>query len=247
MFNLNTLMGIGSRGVNTTPISVSGLSAANKLREEATRYEEQGDLEKGKKCFEAGIREAEDLLQRTHNESELRKMREQLAASHFYYGTLLRKYDKLGAEEKYKKALEYAPHMDVKQPGARMLHQQISARYGSFLIKNESVSEENSKPLDPTKELVANARPLELGSMPLQQVVASPAQEKSARVDYLFEKALLTLSSLEVSDKPSMFLVYAHDNIKHGKADAATSKYLIEKLSQIQVVLYSDQTPCALT
>ncbi|OAQ21924.1 hypothetical protein K457DRAFT_26622, partial [Linnemannia elongata AG-77] len=33
------------------------------------------------------------------------------------------------------------------------------------------------------------------------------AQAKSDLVDYLFEKALLTLSSLEVSKKPSLFLV----------------------------------------
>lgn len=62
---------------------------------------------------------------------------------------------------------------------------------------------------------------------PLQQPVAS-AQEKSDLVDYLFKKALLTLSSLEVSKKPSLFLVYAHDNAAHGEAKASTSKYLIK-------------------
>ncbi len=80
-------------------------------------------------------------------------------------------------------------------------------------------------------------------SMPLQQPVAS-AQEKSDLVDYLFKKALLTLSSLEVSKKPSLFLVYAHDNAAHGEAKASTSKYLINNLSKIRgVTLYSDQTP----
>ncbi len=69
------------------------------------------------------------------------------------------------------------------------------------------------------------------------------AQEKGRLVNYLFEKALSRLSSLEVSNKPSLFLVYAHENKVHGKAESGTSKYLIEKLSQIQVVLYSDQTP----
>ncbi len=72
---------------------------------------------------------------------------------------------------------------------------------------------------------------------------AELAQEKGKLVNYLFEKALSRLSSLEVPDKPSLFLVYAHENKAHGKAEAGTSKYLIEKLSQIQVVLYSDQTP----
>ncbi|MCX8566746.1 MAG: WD40 repeat [Glomeribacter sp. 1016415] len=243
MFNLNVLMGVGGRGVNPTPTSVSGLSAANKLREEATGYEAQGYLEKAKECFEAGIRKAEDVLQSTQNESELRKIREQLAASHFYYGTFLRKDDKFGAEENYKKALEYAPYMDMKQTGARMLHQQIGARYGSFLIKNESVSEGNRKQLDPTKEWVANARPSKLSLTPLQREVDVSIEEKSKQMDYLFEKALSTLGALKVANKPSLFLVYAHDNPAHGKAEASTSKYLIEKLSQIQVILYSDQTP----
>ncbi len=70
------------------------------------------------------------------------------------------------------------------------------------------------------------------------------AEKKSELVDYLFEKALLTLSSLEVSKKPSLFLVYAHDNAAHGEAKASTSKYLINNLSKIRgVTLYSDQTP----
>ncbi len=80
-------------------------------------------------------------------------------------------------------------------------------------------------------------------SMPLQQPVV-PAHEKSELVEYLFEKALLTLNSLEVSNKPSLFLVYAHDNPAHGKAEAKTSKYLIEKLFEIRGVnLFSDQMP----
>ncbi len=57
------------------------------------------------------------------------------------------------------------------------------------------------------------------------------------------KRALFTLGSLKVSNKPSIFLVYAHDNPAHGKADASTSKYFINKLSQIQVTLHSDQTP----
>ncbi len=72
---------------------------------------------------------------------------------------------------------------------------------------------------------------------------AAPAEKKSKRMDYLFGKALSTLGALKVANKPSLFLVYAHDNPAHGKAEASTSKYLIEKLSQIQVILYSDQTP----
>ncbi len=80
-------------------------------------------------------------------------------------------------------------------------------------------------------------------SMPLERSPA-PAQDKSELVEYLFEKALLTLNSLEVSNKPSLFLVYAHDNPTYGKAEAKTSKYLIEKLFEIRGVnLFSDQMP----
>ncbi len=82
-----------------------------------------------------------------------------------------------------------------------------------------------------------------LPTVPQGQPAVLSVQERSGLVDYLFEMALSTLGSLEVSNRPSLFLVYAHDSPTHGKADASTSKYLIEKLSQIQVVLYSDQTP----
>ncbi len=71
----------------------------------------------------------------------------------------------------------------------------------------------------------------------------TPAEKKNAQVEYLFEKALSTLGSLELPNKPSLFLVYAHDNPSYGKAEAAISRYLIDKLSQIRVNLYSDQTP----
>ncbi len=75
------------------------------------------------------------------------------------------------------------------------------------------------------------------------QTIGLSAADKNALVDYLFEMALSTLGSLDVSNKPSLFLVYAHHNSAHGQAKAEISKYLIEKLSQTRVNLYSDQTP----
>ncbi len=79
-------------------------------------------------------------------------------------------------------------------------------------------------------------------SMQGQQPIASLTHEKSAQVDYLFETALSTLRSLQMT-RASLFLIYAHHNPVHGRAEVSTSKYLIEKLSQIQeVVLYSYQT-----
>ncbi len=239
----SSLRGMGSRGVNAAPISNFGLPAANQLQEKANRYEAQGNLAQAKACFEAGIQEAEAWLQRTCNEAELKKTNEQLAASYFYYGMFLRKHDQSGAEENYKKAMEYARHLDVKQPEARMLHQRIIAGYGSFLIEDEKANEENSDQLIATKAPVENAPSPKLSLVPSLRPNSASIQEKSKQADYLFEKALLTLSSLELSPQPSLFLVYAHDKPAHGQAQASIAKYLIEKLSKIRVNLYSDQTP----
>ncbi len=82
-----------------------------------------------------------------------------------------------------------------------------------------------------------------LSSMAQGKPVALSLQEKNGLIDHLFEMALSTLGALEQSNKPSLFLVYAHNNRAYGQAGAETSKYLIEKLSQIRVNLYSDQTP----
>ncbi len=78
----------------------------------------------------------------------------------------------------------------------------------------------------------------------LQQPSTSAAQTKGRLVNHLFEKMISTLGALKLSDTPSLFLVYAHDNASQGQAEASTSRYLIDKLSQIRVLnLYSDQTP----
>ncbi len=66
---------------------------------------------------------------------------------------------------------------------------------------------------------------------------------QSEQVDHLFEKALSTFERLEVLNKVSLFLVYAHDNSTYGRARADIARYLIKKLSDIRVNLYSDQTP----
>ncbi|UUM22244.1 pentapeptide repeat-containing protein [Mycoavidus sp. SF9855] len=94
---------------------------------------------------------------------------------------------------------------------------------------------------DPIAPVEHDAPILAQTSMPASMSV----REKGELVDYLFERALFTLGSLNVSNKPSIFLVYAHDNPdpNYGEADASTSKYFINHLSSIQVTLNSDQTP----
>ncbi len=122
------------------------------------------------------------------------------------------------AQKSYRDAIEKAKIELEENPGNSQAKRVIDEiRDGSLTLLNE---------------LPLNGHPISLS-----------AQEKNAQVEYLFEKALSTLGSLELPNKPSLFLVYAHDNPSYGKAEVAISKYLIEKLSQIQVNLYSDQTP----
>ncbi len=118
--------------------------------------------------------------------------------------------------------------------------------YQETTSSTASVTAVNSKPQMSTQ--VASVAP-----MSTQQLLdTSSDQEKSALqernvelADYLFEKALSTLSSLEISHKPSLFLVYAHDKPKQTEARSDIARYLVDKLSTICVDLYSDQTPLA--
>ncbi len=68
-------------------------------------------------------------------------------------------------------------------------------------------------------------------------------QQKNELLEHLFDKVLSTLGALKLSYPPSLFLVYAHNNSAYGRAEADTAKYFINKLSQIHINLYSDQTP----
>ncbi len=79
---------------------------------------------------------------------------------------------------------------------------------------------------------------------PLTQT-ASSIQAKNVLLDRLFEKMFSRLTALTIPNQPSLFLVYAHHNDTYGKARAEIAKYLIKKLSQLRVKLYSDQTPMA--
>ncbi len=80
-------------------------------------------------------------------------------------------------------------------------------------------------------------------ALPIQTPPVVSSIQDSALLDRLFEKAISMLASLRIPNKPSLFLVYAHDNPTYGRAEADTARYLIEKSSQICVNLYSDQTP----
>ncbi len=174
---------------------------------------------------------AKDALRKAQDPQTLadETLRAMMAAAYFERGEVL---DRLNSPDKakssYLKAEKWG-HDEVKQHCAEA-SQSPSSGQSTYLSRSA---------------LSQNATP---ASKPLQhQLAASSAQgkkEKSELVEYLFEKALMTLSSLEVSNKPSLFLVYAHDNPAYGKAEVKTSKYLIEKLFEIRGVnLFSDQMP----
>ncbi len=88
-------------------------------------------------------------------------------------------------------------------------------------------------------------------SSPSVAQLKSSLTEKNTWVDHFFKNALKTIKKLN-SDalnlphpSTSFFLVYAHDtkDPAYGKAEASTSQYLIQKLSEAKLNLYSDQTP----
>ncbi len=142
------------------------------------------------------------------------------------------------AQKSYRDAIEKAKIEHEKNPGnlqEKKTFDAISKEFFSFLKELPSNGHQE-------QSTVANLGEQSHISMSPQPVVL-PAQAKSELVDYLFEKALLTLGSLEVPDKPSLFLVYAHDNPAYGRAEANISRYLIDQLSKIRINLYSDQTP----
>ncbi len=116
--------------------------------------------------------------------------------------------------------------------------QEIEAK-GSLSLSVQQKNQAIDKPwLAPVLSWFTSSTP------PLAQT-ASSIQAKSVLLDRLFEKMLSLLSTLEIPNKPSLFLVYAHNNTDYGQAKADIAKYLIKKLSQLRVKLYSDQTPMA--
>ncbi len=206
----------------TRDIRTASTSPAN-YHEVALAYQEQGDLKKAQASYIQAL-ETADQSYRTH--STQAEVNRTLARIHRDYAGLL---ESLGChsdtEEAYQQAQTYAQKACDLEPNhaeGNALLDKVQLKYEQFLqSRNEKTETDRSH----------------------KATSSSPIQEKSKQVNYLFEKALSTLSSLELTDPPSLFLVYAHNNPTHGHAEADTAKYLINKLSQIRVNLYSDQTP----
>ncbi len=171
---------------------------------------------------DASLSQMKRALKKAHTPQTLadQALRDRIAQTYFERGQVLENWGQRDeAQNSYRKAQKWG--------------------YGESLSASVVPAASQSASGTPAWAQGASAAP---ASLP--QPVSSSAEERGKLVEYLFEKALLTLSSLEVSKKPSLFLVYAHDNDAHGEAKASTSKYLINNLSKIRgVTLYSDQTP----
>ncbi len=185
-------------------------------------YQNQGDLERARANYIQALELADQVCRTDSTQAEVNRT---LARINQDYAGLLEDLDCYAeAEEAYQQAQIYAQKacdIETDHVGHALLVE-IQRNYKRFLRSQKESTEADQ------------AR---------RAAVAYATQEKNKQVNYLFEKALSTLSSLKLTDSPSLFLVYAHDNPTYGRAEAGTAKYLINKLSQIRVNLYSDQTP----
>ncbi len=212
-----------------------------RYKEEADRYQKEGQAVEAEKYYKVAQELLEEVMKTTSIDFQTSKIFESIYSE--YSGLL--------------KVLGRTAEAAILDQKERALFERDTASGASSRkreVERGSSSEHlNKKNYAATPGGRSAQRALDTGfsngihsaSISLQQPVAPFTQEKSALLDYLFETALSTLGSLKVSNKPSLFLVYAHDNPDpvHGRAEASTSKYLIDKLSQIQVKLHSDQTP----
>ncbi len=212
----NTISGL-TRGERITSIS------APNYHEAALVYQRRGNLKGAQASYKQALELANQAYRINSTKADVSRT---LALIHLDYGGLLERlcrYDE--AEEIYQQAQKYgqkACELEPNHDESKALLNEVEFKYNQF---------HHSQNKNTETDLAHKATP------------ASSIQEKSKQVNHLFEKALSTLSSLELTDPPSLFLVYAHDNPTYGRAEADRAKYLINKLSQIRVNLYSDQTP----
>ncbi len=226
------------------------LISARDHQQEALDYQKQGNLNRA----QASYLEALDVAQQAHriayqanrtNSTKANINRTLAQINQDYAGLLERLGRYADAEKAYQQAKDYGKETCELEPDhaeSKALLDEIKFKHKQFLSlqeKSTAIDQEHKEkvPSVPPPDRVQPALPAQ--RLPAVVVI----QEKSALVDRLFEKALSTLASWEVPNKHSLFLVYAHNNPACGEAKADISKYLIEKLSTIRALLYSDQTP----
>ncbi|UUM22240.1 NACHT domain-containing protein [Mycoavidus sp. SF9855] len=227
--------GIGS---STGSIRVT-LISAHDYHQDALDYQRQGNLTQAQASYMQALKEA-DLAYCRINSTKADVSRTLARINRDYAGLLERLGCRVDAKEVYQQAQTYGKKACKLEPDhteGKALLDDIEFKYRQFLGQQEESTEIEEPPSVPLPNWVQPA-------LPAQRLPAVAAiQEKGALVDRLFEKALSILASLETPNKPSLFLVYAHNNPACGEAKADISKYLIEKLSTIRARLYADQTP----
>ncbi len=220
--------GIGS---STGSIRVTLISARD-YHQDALDYQRQGDLTQAQASYMQALEEADRAYNRI-NSTKADVSRTLARINRDYAGLLEKLGCHVDAKEAYQQAQTYGQKACKLEPDhaeGKALLDDIEFKYRQFLGQEKA----------PSVPLPNRVQP----ALPAQRLPAVAAiQEKSALVDRLFEKALSILASLETPNKPSLFLVYAHNNPACGEAKADISKYLIDKLSTIRARLYADQTP----
>ncbi len=220
----------------------------------------------GQAYYEKTIKQAEDEIQRSvFNQAK----EDELISLYLEYANFLNKGGQNANKVRtlYDTAIQKAEAKQLRyadDPQERKALLSILKDWLSILVTCE-LSEEASNLSQKIHALNPNTLPKHASAAPAVPQIGTPVsiqrsspasnasllppaslnfQTKGKLADCLFEKLLSILGALKLSDTPSLFLVYAHDNSSQGEAEAHISRYLIDKLKQIRALnLYSDQTP----
>ncbi len=218
------------------------LISARGYHEEALDYQRQGNLNMAQSSYIRALNAADQAYRINLAKVDVSRT---LARIHCDYAGLLEKLrHDVDAEEAYQQAQKYGQQACELKPDhaeSQALLEKIERQYKQFHYAQEKNTQayQGRKAVAPSTQL----NWLQAALSVQRPSVASSIQEKSALLDDLFERALSMLAALRTPNKPSLFLVYAHNNPAYGRAEADTARYFIKKLSQLWVNLYSDQTP----
>ncbi len=250
--NINRLPLFWSR----TPSPSRSEKGLEEYYKEASDWHQKGHFEAAKTSYSKAIEIAKQNYERDNSRDQEACLI--LAKSYFGYGRLLEEYaHTVEAEDNYQRAECYIYRANALHPDQEAVRNEafsILISYAAFLAtqgKEEAAKAQQEKANAFHIQTQCNASISNPKHEPSLSRSAHDseilAQEKSKLVDYLFDQALSALRSLKISPKPSLFLVYAHENQnpEHRRAEASTSKYLINKLSTFQVCMYSDRAPMA--
>ncbi len=224
------------------------LLTAQDYHKEAHDHQKQGNLDRAKASYLQALYLADQAYLINPTKANVSRTFAQINQD---YGSLLEilgDYDY--AEKVYQQAQKYGQKACELEPNHNKnkdLLKEIKLKHEQFLqSKRESTKADNPETDQTDRADTAPHIPPGLVQAAFFAQIRRGVhsnQEISALINSLFEEVLSRLAYLKVPNKPSSFLVYAHNNPFFGEARAEDAKYFIEKLSSIGVTLYSDQTP----